>query len=82
MRLDEKDRILTMNLPPSHIIWGAMLKPGTDGLYFLPPGPTTNSTMYVELLQEELELHMHSTQCTIFMYDITQCHRLIVFLTF
>lgn len=59
-----------------------MLKPGTVGLYFLPPGPTMNGTMYVELLQEELGLHMHSTQCTIFMYDSSQCHRLTVFLTF
>lgn len=59
-----------------------MLKSGTAGLYFLPPGPTMNGTIYVEFLQEELELRMHSTKCTIFMHDTTQWHRLKVFLNF
>ena len=61
--------IETMKHPPSQIIWGAMSKSGTAGLYFLPQGTTMNGANYMELLQEKLKLHMYIHQCSIFMHE-------------
>ena len=33
-----------------------------------------NSSRYVELLKEKLEIHMIIHQCTVFMHDGAPCH--------
>ena len=57
-RFDEKYTSATMKHLPSQMIWGAMSKNGTAGLYFLTPGTTTNGSKYVDLLKSTLLLHM------------------------
>ena len=51
------------------MIWGAISKNGTAGLYFLAPGTTMNGPKYVELLKNKLLLHMTVYSTTIFMHD-------------
>ena len=68
-RFEDCYTIQTMKHPPSQMIWGAMSKSGTAGLYFLPQGTTMNVAKYVELLREKLKLHMYIHQCSIFMHD-------------
>lgn len=74
-RFEDRYTIQTMKHPPSQMIWGAMSKSGTAGLYFLPQGTTMNGAKYVELLREKLKLHMYIHQCSIFMHDGAPCHR-------
>ena len=74
-RFEDRYTIQTMKHPSSQMIWGAMSKSGTAGLYFLPQGTTMNGTKYVELLREKLKLHMYIHQCSIFMHDGAPCHR-------
>ena len=58
-----------MKHPPSRMIWGAMSKNGTAGLYFLAPGTTMNGPKYIELLKNKLLLHMTVHSTPIFMHD-------------
>ena len=73
-RFEEKYTMLTVKHPPSQIIWGAMSVNGTAALYFLP-GMTMNDSRYVNLLREELQLHMAVHQCLVYMHDGAPCHR-------
>ena len=57
------------------MIWGAMTKNGTAGLYFLTPGTTMNGSKYVDLLKTKLLLHMSVHNTSIFMQDGAPCHR-------
>ena len=58
-----------MKHPPTRqIIWGAMSKNGTAGLYFLAPGTTINGPKYLELLKNKLLLRMAVYNTTIFMH--------------
>ena len=57
------------------MIWGAMSKNGTAGLYILTPGTTMNGAKYVELLKNKLLLHMAVHNTTIFMQDGAPCHQ-------
>ena len=57
------------------MIWGAMSKNGTAGLYFLTPGTTMNGSKYVELLKNKLLVHMNVHNAIIFMQDSAPCHR-------
>ena len=74
-RFDEKYTSATMKHPPSQMIWGAMSKNGTAGLYFLTPGTTMNGSKYVDLLKSKLLLHMSVRNTSIFMQDGAPCHR-------
>jgi len=74
-RFKERYTIPTMKHPPSQMIWGAMSKSGTAGLYFLPPKTTMNGAKYLELLRQKVQLHMEVHRCTIFMHDGAPCHR-------
>lgn len=47
-RFNEKYIIQTMKDPPRQMIWGAMSKSGTAGLYFLSPRTMKNGARYVE----------------------------------
>ena len=57
------------------MIWGAMSKNGTAGLYFLDPGTIMNGAQYKELLNDKLKLHMEIQNTKIFMHDGAPCHR-------
>ena len=74
-RFHPKYTIPTMKHPPSQMIWGAMSKNGTAGLYFLTPGTTMNGSKYVELLKNKLLVHMNVHNTIIFMQDGAPCHR-------
>ena len=74
-RFDEKYTSATMKHSPSQMIWGAMSKNGTAGLYFLTPGTTMNGSKYVDLLKTKLLLHMSVHNTSIFMQDGAPCHR-------
>ena len=74
-RFDEKYISATMKHLPSQMIWGAMSKNGTAGLYFLTPGTTINGSKYVDLLKSKLLLHMSVHNTLIFMQDGAPCHR-------
>ena len=50
-RFDQKYATATMKHPPSQMIWGAMSKNGTAGLYVLATGTIMNGPKYVELLK-------------------------------
>ena len=73
-RFDKKYTSATMKHPPSQMIWGAMNKNGTAGLYFLTPGTTMNGSKYVDLLKIKLLLHMSVHNTSIFMHDGAPCH--------
>jgi len=64
-----------MKHPPSVVIWGAISTQGTTGLFFLDPGTTMNGKKYLELMKEQLELHVAVHNCEIFMHDGAPCHR-------
>ena len=74
-RIDEKYTSATMKQPPSQMIWGAMSKNGTAGLYFLTPGTTMNGSKYVDSLKTKLLLHTSVHNTSIFMQDGALCHR-------
>ena len=74
-RFDQKYTTATMKHSPRQIIWGAMSKNGTAGLYFLATRTTTNGPKYVELWKNKLLLHMTILSSTIFMHDGVPCHR-------
>ena len=73
-RFDQKYTTATTKHPPSQMIWGAMSKNGTAGLYVLATGTTMNRPKYVELLKNKLLLHMTVHSTTIFMHDRAPCH--------
>ena len=74
-RFDKKYTSATMKHPPSQMIWGAMSKNRTAGLYFLTPGTSMNGSKYVNLLKSKLLLHMSVHNTLIFMQDGAPCHR-------
>ena len=74
-RFDQKYTTATLKHLPSQMIWGAMSKNGTAGLYFLEIGTTINGPKYVELLKNKLLLHMTVYITTISMHDGASCHR-------
>ena len=43
--------------------------------FFLPPGTNINGQKYLDLLKNELELHMAVHKCSVFMQDGARCHR-------
>ena len=57
------------------MIWGAMSVNGTATLHFVPAGVTMNSSRYVNLLREKLQLHMAVHQSSVFMHDGAPCYR-------
>ena len=71
-----------MKHPPSQMIWGAMSKNRTAGLYFLTLGTTMNGSKYVDLLKTKLLLHMSVHNTSIFMQDGAPCHRSKIVKTF
>ena len=73
-RFDEKYTSATIKHPPSQMIWGAMSKNGTAGLYFLTTGTTMNGSKYVDLLKSKLLLHMSVHNTSIFMQNGAPCH--------
>ena len=72
--LGKKCALATMKHPPSQIIWSAMSCRDAAGLHFIPQNTTTNGPMNVELLKENLKLHMHVQCCTIVMQGGAPCH--------
>ena len=59
----------------SIIVWGAMSTHGTAGLYFLQAVITTNGPKYLDLLKDELGIHMTVHDCNIFIHDDAPCLR-------
>ena len=57
------------------MIWGAMSRKGIVGLYFFIPGTTINGKKYLDLLKDNLKLHMNIHQSKIFMHDVAPCHK-------
>ena len=57
------------------MIWRAMSWNGNAGLFILPKGTAMSGDRYVDLLKEELQLHMEAHECSIFMQDGAPCHR-------
>ena len=49
---------VTMEHPPSRMIWAATSCRGPAGLYFIPPSTTMNGPRYVEFLKQKLQLNM------------------------
>ena len=74
-RYNDKYTVSTIKHPPSQMIWGAMSQHGIGGLFFLPSGTTINGEKYVQLLSDNLQLHMQVHRCNIFMQDGAPCHR-------
>ena len=58
-RFDEKYTISTTKLPSSQMTWSTMCNSGIAGLYFLTSGTTSNGEEHMELLKENLAIHMH-----------------------
>ena len=74
-RFDQKYTTAPMKHPPSQMIWGAMSKNETAGLYFLATGTTINGLKYVKLLKNKLLLHMTDHNTTAFIHNGAPCHR-------
>ena len=59
-----------------------MSRNGVAALSFLPPGTTMNGPKYVQMLSEDLKLHLQVHNCQIFMQDGASCHRSKVAINF
>lgn len=60
---------------PTHVmIWGSIAATGRCGLWFLPPGETINSKVYLSILKEKLQNFMTIRNCSVFQHDGAPCH--------
>lgn len=60
---------------PNQIIWDAMSVSGTASLPFFQRGTTMPDALYVKMSCDKVVTHMQVHRCTIFMHDVTPCHR-------
>lgn len=59
---------------PQTMLWGCISGAGTAGLHFFPPHSTVNAAVYLQLLQEQLPMHMAAHHCSTFQHDGAPAH--------
>lgn len=74
-RYDPQYTIPRVKQSPSVMIWGTISASGRGSLWFMPPGTTINSKVYLDILKEKLTPFMSIRNCNIFQHDGAPCHQ-------